>query len=141
MSATVTIDREKMWSREDSAESIEAETARNTGGHVADHNRGASNAPETPPQEVRHLLRRRRRFSGARHEEIGDVRRRKLVAGERWIELRREVEEGGIAESGRVEPASGGIHQEVQRGDAVAEAGFVETLQGDGRPWGWGPLR
>ncbi|KAJ8425320.1 hypothetical protein Cgig2_018937 [Carnegiea gigantea] len=106
--------REKMCSGEDSAESIEAETAGNAGLHMADDNGGAPDAPETPPEEVRHLLH---------------------VSGERWIELRRE------AESGRVESASGGVHHQVQRGDAVAEGGIVEPLPGDGRPWGRGPLR
>lgn len=57
-------------------------------------------------------------------EEIRDVCRE----GEERVD---EAEEGAIAESGRIEPASGSVHQQVQRGDEVAEAGVAEAVQGD----------
>lgn len=47
-----------------------------------------------------------------------------------------QVEEGIVAEPGRVEPAGGGVYKEVQRGDEAAEAGVVESVHGDGQPWG-----
>lgn len=57
-------------------------------------------------------------------EEVGDVR----GEGEERVD---EAEEGAVAESGRVEPPSGSVHQQVQRGYEAAEAGVAETVQGD----------
>lgn len=57
-------------------------------------------------------------------EEVGDVR----GEGEERVD---EAEEGAVAESGRVEPPSGSVHQQVQCGYEAAEAGVAETVQGD----------
>jgi len=67
-------------------------------------------------------LERRRR---AGDEEVGDVR------GEGEERVGEATEEGAVAESGRVEPPSGSVHQQVQRGYEAAEAGVAETVQGD----------
>lgn len=66
-------------------------------------------------------LERRRR---AGDEEVGDVR----GEGEERVD---EAEEGAVAESGRVEPPSGSVHQQVQCGYEAAEAGVAEAVQGD----------
>lgn len=67
-------------------------------------------------------LERRRR---AGDEEVGDVR------GEGEERVGEATEEGAVAESGRVEPPSGSVHQQVQRGYEAAEAGVAEAVQGD----------
>ena len=58
-------------------------------------------------------------------EEVGDVR------GEGEERVGEATEEGAVAESGRVEPPSGSVHQQVQCGYEAAEAGVAEAVQGD----------
>ena len=140
--------------RGEGAESVEAEEAGHAGEHVEDDNGGPFDAADEAPEEVRHVgvARAEERSydgggggdvqltssgGGEDDEEVGDVPQ--LVVGdsaEPGVEERvGEAEEGTVAESGRVEPASRGVHQEVQRGDEAAEAGVVESVFGDDQPW------
>lgn len=103
-----------------------------------DHRRPSGAAGEAPPEEVRHVGEpgtsgRPARSAPAGDEEVGDVQgpdEPADVAGVLSVSVAGEAEEGGVAEPGRAEPAGGGVHKEVQRGDEVAEAGVSESVQG-----------
>jgi len=106
----------------------EGEKARDVGEHVEDDNGGASDAVNSAFEEGGDVGDAGDAVEGFERwtcdEEVGDVCRE----GEERVDA---AEEGGVAESGRVEPASGSVHQQVQRGDEVAEAGVAEAVQGD----------
>lgn len=110
---------------------------------MEDDNRRASHAVDEAPEEVRHVgerasHRRQRGHVTSEGVQIRDVQGaygrptsspRFAVAG-LW-----EAQEGAVAESGRVEPASRSLHKEVQRGHEIAETGIVESIQRDDQPW------
>jgi len=106
----------------------EGEEAGDVGEHVEDDNGGASDAVNSAFEEVGDVGDAGDAVEGFERrtcdEEVGDVCRE----GEERVD---EAEEGAVAESGRVESASGSVHQQVQRGNEVAEAGVAEAVQGD----------
>lgn len=129
--------------------SFEAEAARHAGEHVEDDNGREVDAVNEALKEVWHVgvarakSRRRRRRGGPGDsaveddEEVGDVQRPERRKGVAESVARRlgEAPERSVADSGWVEPASRGVHQEVQRRDEAAEAGVAEAVPGHDGPW------
>ncbi|RDX94822.1 hypothetical protein CR513_22753, partial [Mucuna pruriens] len=89
----------------------EGEEARDTVEHVEDDNRGASYAVNSTFEEGEDVGDAGDAVEGFERrgddEEVGDVRRE----GEERVY---KAEEGAIAESGRVEPTSGSLHQQAE---------------------------
>ncbi|GKV18587.1 hypothetical protein SLEP1_g28947 [Rubroshorea leprosula] len=94
------------------AESGEAETTRDGGEHGENDYGEEGNAVVEAPEEIRDV-------QGHMGESAV------TGASELLPSFSTEAEKGTLAESGRVELASGGIYKEVQRGDEVAEAGIA----------------
>lgn len=122
---------------ENSVGGVETEEARHTGEHMEGDNRGAVDSHVETPEEIRHLGARQaspaREYSAIEgHEESRNLQR--PLHGEPFSGVGK-AEEGGVAESGRAQQAGGGIHQEVQWRDEVAEAGVSQPVYGDDRPW------
>lgn len=118
---------------------------------MEDDNRRPFHAVNEALEEGRHVgdARSEERASGPKQpdasrgdEEVGDVQRpperRRRLDAEPVVRVG-EAPEGAVAESGRAEPTGGGVHQEVQRGNAAAKAGIVESIPGDDQTRG-GPL-
>lgn len=116
------------WFRGEGVGSGEGEEAGDIGEHLEDDNGGASDAVNSAFEEGGDVGDAGDAVEGferwACDEEVGDICRE----GEERVDA---AEEGTVAESRRVEPASGSVHQQVQRGDEVAEAGVAEAVQGD----------
>jgi hypothetical protein len=110
---------------------------------VEGHHGGPGPAASSAPQEVRHLGRppgppsvRRRpqrggRSSGGRAGG-GDAEGRDFQR--RWGRRKEQGAScagaaGAVAGAGRAEPPRGGVHPQVQHGDAAAAAGVAQALQ------------
>lgn len=126
----------------------EAEAAGHAGEYVEDDNRRPFHAVNEALEEGRHVgdARSEEHAGGPKQpdasrgdEEVGDVQRpperRRQLDAEPVVRVG-EAPEGAVAGSGRVEPTGGGVHQEVQRGNAAAKAGIVESIPGDDRTRG-----
>ena len=88
---------------------------------MEDDNGRAVGAVNEAPEEVGHVGharagdRREHAASEAEDEQVGDVpgaKRRELAVAGSVVGVG-AAEEGAVAESGRVEPAGGGVHQQV----------------------------
>lgn len=113
---------------------------------MADDHRRPPGAPRPPPQEGRHvgLARPRRNHRSLAPAAAGDAqvrerrlsslrRRRPAVAGVRLPCFSLVVGGGkdparALSGAGRSQPPSGSFHQEVQRGDAAAEAAVAAAV-------------
>ena len=99
--------------------SSKAETARDVGKHVENDNGRPRDSPNAPPEEIRHVgdsrarAIRRSGSSEAGDEEIGD-NEGTLPSFISIAGFGKAASEGIVAGSGRVEPASGSVHKEVQ---------------------------
>lgn len=108
---------------------------------MEDDNGGAFDAVNEAPEEVRHVGHARAEYgpehaSQVQDEQVRDVpgpeqRNRELAVAAESVYRVGSAQEGTVAESGRFEPPSGSVHQEVQRRDEAAAAGVVESVPGD----------
>lgn len=100
-------------------EGVEAEAAGDVGEHVEDDNGGPLHAVNEALEEIGDvgLARAAQPANGREHpsqdEEIRDIHRPKRQLVTESVALLGATEEGSVTESGRVEPASRGVHQEV----------------------------
>lgn len=104
--------------------SVEAEAARHPGEHVEDNNGRAFGAVNEALEEVGHVgagraANGRKHPSSQDDDQVRDVpwagaeHSRDKLANESIARVG-STQEGAVAESGRVEPPGGGVHQQVQ---------------------------